>query len=391
MGPPLSPDPTLPGAVALLGTGGRSMIDRFLAGSGWSPSSIDPVQVFYRPGRSMTVRYDVRARHRTGLVDTLTLAAECRAEDPVRVWAFAEDPSLPGLPAALELPGTDGGCSAELLRYRPRRRAVLRYRLSDDRILFGKVLSPARARRAVQATQALAVEPGPGLRFALPAPGPAPGALVVAPVAGRPLRDLLLAGDALPAPARLARLSEELAAMTRPGHRHPLPDSPAAARVNAAGEAAGLTAHLLPPLGHVLDGLVAAVARGIDSDPADRRPVHGDLYEAQVLVDDDGTLGLVDLDDLGRGDPLLDAATFSAHLVALALLPGPATARILAYRAELRRAFLDHLGAPERSLRWREAYAMLLLAPGPFRALASNWPAKVTTRVEAATHLLHSL
>ncbi|MGH9002277.1 MAG: hypothetical protein ACRDYV_04035, partial [Acidimicrobiia bacterium] len=88
--------------------------------------------------------------------------------------------------------------------------------------------------------------------------------------------------------------------------------------------------------------------------------------------------------------PLLDAATFSAHLVALALLPGPATTRILAYRAELRRAFLDHLGAHDRCLRWREAYAMLLLAPGPFRALRPDWPRQITTRVEAATQLLHA-
>jgi hypothetical protein len=383
------------------------MVARFLSGSGWSLSTVDPVQVFYRPGRSMTVRFDVGARRRAGPVDTLTVAAECRAGHPVRVWAFPEDPSLPGLPAALRLSGAEAGTAVEMLRYRPRRRAVLRYRFchgdgsagvsggppaphSADRVLFGKVLPPARAHRALRAAEALTPEGGAGLRLALPAAGPAPGALVVAPVAGRPLRDLLLAGDTLPSPARLARLSEDLAAMTRPAPRHPLPDSPAATRVTVVRQAAGLTAHLLPALRPALDELVAAVACGIDSDPPDRRPVHGDLYEAQVLVGDDGTLGLVDLDDLGLGDPLLDAATFSAHLVALALCPGTATARILAYRAELRRAFLDRLGAHERSLRWRETYAMLLLSPGPFRALGPGWPTKVTARVEAATQLLHA-
>lgn len=367
------------------------MVDRFLSASGWSPSAVQPVQVFYRPGRSMTVRFDVRARRRGQPVGTLTVAAECRAGNPVRVWAFPEDPSLPGLPAALEPPGEDGGCATEMLRYRPRRRAVLRYRWPGGRVLFGKVLPPPRARRALQATQALAPDTGSGLRLALPAGGPAPGALVVAPIAGRSLRDLLLAGDTLPSPARLARLSEDLAAMTHPARRHPLPDSPVVPRVTVVREAAGLTAHLLPGLQPMLDKVVAAVARGIDSDGADRRPVHGDLYEAQVLVGDDGTLGLVDLDDLGLGDPLLDIATFSAHLVALALFPGPATTRILTYRAELRRAFLDHLGAHERSLRWREAYAMLLLAPGPFRALRPDWPAKITARVDAATRLFRSL
>ncbi|HEY3238878.1 MAG TPA: phosphotransferase, partial [Acidimicrobiia bacterium] len=353
MGPRLPPDPILPGAVELLGDGGRAMVGRFLSDRGWSPCAVEPVQVFYRPGRSMTVRFDVRARRRGGPLDVLTVAAECQAGDPVRVWAFPEDPSLPGLPASVEFPVTDGdGVRAtEMLRYRPRRRAVLRYRFPVGGVLFGKVLPPARARRALEATGALCPDARPELRLALPAAGPAPGALVVAPVDGRPLRDLLLAGDTLPSPTRLARLSEDLAGMIRPSLRRPLAASPAATRVTVVSEAAGLTGHLLPSLRPTLDEVLAAVAHAIDSDPPDRHPVHGDLYEAQLLVGDDGTLGLLDLDDLGLGDPLLDAATFSAHLVALALQPGPATTRILAYRAELRRAFLDRLGAPEHSLR----------------------------------------
>ena len=177
--------------------------------------------------------------------------------------------------------------------------------------------------------------------------------------------------------------------MTRPSHRAALPDSPVP-RTTVAHEAAALTAHLLPQLRPTLDRLVAAIARGIDSEPPDRRPVHGDLYEGQILVADDGTLGLVDLDDLGQGDPLLDAATFSAHLAALALVPNPATPRILTYRAALRHAFLTHLDAQESALRWREAYAMLLLSPTPFRSLTNNWPTKVTARVEMATKLLHA-
>ncbi len=367
------------------------MVARFLSESGRTPSAIVPVQAFYRPGRSMTVRFDVRARHRDGTMALLTVGAECRAGDPVRVWAFPEDPSLPGLAAAMEYPGEEGGAPPELLRYRPRRRTVLRYRFGSGQILFGKVLPPPRARRALEAANRLRPDGPPELRLALPGAGPGPGALLVAPVAGRLLRDLLLAGDAPPAPARLARLSDDLAAAASPEPAQPLPDSPAGARLSAAGEAARLTGHLLPGLHPALDRVLATVAKGIDSDQPDRRPVHGDLYEAQILVAGDGTLGLIDLDDLGLGDPLLDAATFSAHLLALALSPGSATARILAYRAQLRLAFLDHLGAHDRSLRWREAYAMLLLSPGPFRTLHPTWPEKVSARVEAATQLLEAV
>lgn len=387
MGLRLPPDPALPGALDLLGEGGRAMIGRFLSSSGWSPCAIEPVQVFYRPGRSMTVRFDLKARYRHGPVELLTVGAECRSREPVRVWAFPQDPSLPGLPAALDYPAEEGGAPTEMLRYRPRRRAVLRHRFVSGQVLFGKILPPARASRALQATSGLCPEARPELRLALPAAGPAPGTLLVAPVAGRLLRDLLLAGDAPPAPARLARLSADLSAIV-PEPGPPLPDSPAGARQSTAGEAGRLIGHLLPDLRPEIDRLLAAVAQGIDTDPADRHPVHGDLYEGQVLVADDGTLALIDLDDLGLGDPLLDVATFTAHLLALALSPGPAAARIRAYRDELRLASLDLLGAAEHSLRWREAYALLLLAPGPFRTLHPAWPAKVTERVGAAAHLL---
>ncbi|MGH9040045.1 MAG: hypothetical protein ACRDZ3_07430, partial [Acidimicrobiia bacterium] len=179
----LPPDPDLPGAVDLLGDGGRAMVARFLSDAGWSPGAIDPVQAFYRPGRCMTVRYDVKARHHDGALELLTLGAECRAGDPVQVWAFPDDPGLPGLPAALEYPEEAGGGQPELLRYRPRRRAVLRYRFPAGHVLFGKVLSPTRAGRALAAARGLNASSGTGVSLALPTAGPAPGTLLLAPLA----------------------------------------------------------------------------------------------------------------------------------------------------------------------------------------------------------------
>lgn len=163
------------------------MVGRFLSDAGWSSGAVDPVQAFYRPGHSMTVRYDVKARYRDGAAELLTLGAECRAGDPVQVWALPDDPGLPGLPAALEYPEEGGGGHPELLRYRPRRRAVLRYRFRSGHVLFGKVLSPARAGRSLAAVRGLAPESPAGLRLALPTAGPAPGTLLLAPLAGRPL------------------------------------------------------------------------------------------------------------------------------------------------------------------------------------------------------------
>ncbi len=380
MGWRLPPDPGLPEAGDLLDGGGRALVASFLRRSGWAPGAIRPTQVYYRPARSLTVRFDVEARRDDGRPEPVVVTTEHRRGSPMRVWAFPDDPSLPGLAAASEIPGPP-----EVLRYRPRRRAVLRSHHPAGGIVYTKVLPPTRAQRALRAAQAVCPDAHPDLRLALPSPTPAPGALHLPTLTGPSLRDLLVSGDPLPAPSRIAGLSRGLTAMAASVGATPLPDSPARARVESASEAAGLAGHLLPDLIPHLDKLVEAVTHGIDWDPADRRPVHGDLYEAQILVGNNDALGLLDLDDLGVGDPLLDAATLSAHLTVLALGTPAAAARILAYRDALRRAFLTDLDATETALRWREAYAMLLLAATPFRSLRPDWPSKIRTRIDAAT------
>jgi phosphotransferase family enzyme len=397
MGWRLPPDPGLPEAGDLLDGAGRALVADFLRASGWVPGAIRPTQVYYRPARSLTVRFDVEARRGDGWPESLMVTGEWRAGDPARVFLFPDDPSLPGLAGAFFAPDAASSPHApsrdpvrhgiEVLRYRPRRRAVLRDRAPAGGPLYTKVLAATRARRALRAARALRPDACPELHLALPTAGPAPGALRLPPLGGRGLRDLMMAGASLPTPARLAGLSDQLVAMTQRAGAPPLPDSPAKAKVEIASEAAALAGRLLPDLIPQLDKLAGIVTHGIDRGPGDRRPVHGDLYEAQILVAGDGRLGLLDLDDLGMGDPLLDAATFSAHLVALALGHPSTGSQILTYRQELRRAFLENLDAAETDLRWREAYAMLLLASTPFRSLHSDWPAKLTARVEAAIDL----
>jgi aminoglycoside phosphotransferase (APT) family kinase protein len=155
-------------------------------------------------------------------------------------------------------------------------------------------------------------------------------------------------------------------------------------QLRSAERAAEVVARLLPALSATAWRLVESVPSG---EAVDERIVHGDLYEGQVLVADD-SLGLVDLDDVGPGDPVLDAATFCAHLLALAASAGGAAGRVLRYRELLRAAFLQRLDVDPRALAWREAYAMLLLAPGPVRVLHREWARQMTTRIELAEQLL---
>lgn len=116
--------------------------------------------------------------------------------------------------------------------------------------------------------------------------------------------------------------------------------------------------------------------------------VHGDLYEGQVFVGSDGGIGLIDLEDAGPGDPLLDAANLLAHLVLLNASRPDAARRPIAYRALLRTAVLDAFGAAESDLDWRESLCLLRLATGPFRVLSRAWPRRTEARVNAALRLL---
>lgn len=396
--PSLAADRDLPGAAELLAGAGAERVAQFLAGRGLEPHRVEPAQAHYRPGRWLAVCFRTAAVDRSsGRPVCPTVTVESRAGEPDAVWAFPDDPALPGLAAAADadlvrrrLRPRPASVTLEPLRYRPRRRAVLRYRLDGDRVLFAKVVTPGRGRRLLALTDALR---GTGLRLALPTGRVAPGALVLPLLPGVSLRDLLLTGGPLPSPDRVAALSVEL-------HRRSSPALPSAEltfhrtavrrRVDPATAlcAARVVARLLPAEGCAAGRVAEAVIGWAEeSEPPEEWIVHGDLYENQVLVHGD-SLGLIDLDDLGPGDPLLDAANFSAHLLVLGASGSLGAAVILRYREELRTAFCRILDVDPAALAWREAYCLLRLASGPFRVLHPEWPRRMGDRLALATEAL---
>lgn len=416
--PPIPSDPDLPGARGLLAGEGREAISAFLGERGWSLEVAAPVQAMYRPGRSAVVRYRAVAG-RNGRRRTFVLCAETRArpgttvpipEDarertglaepvgragPFLVWTFPYDPSLPDLPRVAWGPEVarrlgSAVVSAQPLRYRPRRRAVFRYRvLHRDRrarrwqTAYGKVLPRSKADRARRAATTVDKE-GRMLRLTLPAGQLGSGAFVFDPARGRSLRDLLVAGGSLPAPGRLAGLPEDVAAAAGSG----LPEVPRPSPAEAAASAASVLRRLVPDAIPGVDRVLSAVSEGSAAPAPRAQAVHGDLYEAQVFVDHDFALGLIDLDDLGPGDPALDAANLCAHLLVLALAVPAAAGRLVAYRRLVREAFMLRLDLRPAELAWREALAALLLASGPFRVLDQRWPAEVGRRIRLAVRLL---
>src|SRR5881409_1093165 len=130
-------DSDLPGAADVLAGAGAARVARFLDQRGLEPHRVEPVQAHYRPDRWLAVCF------RTGAVDRSsgrpvcpTVTVECRPGQPDAVWAFPDDPTLPGLAVAADtaevrrrLRPRPVHVAVEPLRYRPRRRAVLRYRV----------------------------------------------------------------------------------------------------------------------------------------------------------------------------------------------------------------------------------------------------------------------
>lgn len=290
--------------------------------------------------------------------------------------------------------------SSQVIRYRPSRRAVLRYTLVTlgprgrrAQRLFGKVLRPARAERLHGVMDALRLPRGTprprGLpRLAIPEPlfG---GAMVTTPMPGTPLRARLLANGGLPDPARVAAVPGRLGRL--------------APRVGRTGDAlqrderrdpARLAHHAASVLGHAQPELQDAIARVVDAihagAAADNLPpqfVHGDYYDDQLFVDDDYGLGLIDLDDVTLGDPALDGANLCAHLLALACCSPEAAPTLAAYRALVRAELARQLDIDPGALAWREALATLLLATGPLRVLSPRWPEETRRLVDVAVRL----
>ncbi len=251
--------------------------------------------------------------------------------------AVQGDPALPTLPAAVD-PVVAGDAFAAacpalahrppiagiaVLRYRPGRRCLLRYRFADGTsAIIGKLTAKGVHKRglAVQRRLRLAgFDDAAADGIAVPEPlgaVPALGLWLQREVPGRPLQACLEEHAAARHCARAAMALVKL-------HRQP---AGAEARAwTIADELAVLDARLLElaasraELGQTLATLRArchaAAARLPAAPPCG---IHRDFYPEQLIVDGD-RLHLVDLDLYSRGDPALDAGNFIAHLLEAAI------------------------------------------------------------------------
>ncbi len=180
---------------------------------------------------------------------------------------------------------------------------------------------------------------------------------------GQTLDALISAGTATPATLRATGL-----ALARV-HAQPLGEQvdswpiPAKRPEPAVSAAAYETAALVSRLSPRLAGRVASILKVLAATaPAGNERVfcHGDFSADQVVVDAQGSPGLIDWDSAGIADPASDLATVQA-----AGLGGDELANLLDGYGELRTL--------PRHLDWHLAQARLMRAADPFRSVTEAW------------------
>jgi len=393
-------------------------------------TSCQPVYVRYKPDESCLVLYEVTIRQSAaagGDAPVRMIPAHARFGRPERtaaIWArpsfqrsvqraarsdrrapqphallipeldtivqfFPLDRELPGLIRASSrrtagrlLGHALGGPHADrvplrhvtLLRYRPGRKALLRYELAEEAAgsLYTKVFAGDRATWLDQLGRRL-------VAGGIPTPEPLTRLQDVSGIVHREAPGVPLAtldgDDLLAALTPTGRVLGALHAMAWSG---PLPRArPSYIPLAASARTVAL---LLPDLARRVDALASRLGEALAAVNGSTGLIHGDFYDDQVLVDGGTRIALLDFDEARQGDPLSDIGNATAHLAARAADPAAADLQ--------REALLEGYPGGRSLDRGRvalfEAAAGLEMSVGPFRRLQPDWPQAVERLVALA-------
>ncbi|SCX45312.1 Phosphotransferase enzyme family protein [Klenkia marina] len=366
----------------LLGEPAVDLWAAVLAPTGAALRSIRATSVSLRADGAATVQYAAELVDAAGTPLRDTLAATTGSRIPpgaavvgdgagtdVGLWRWPQDPALPALRWATSAVAVrrrlpDLGVPAEdarlrLRAHRPGRRAVVEVTAPAGR-WFVKVVRPADLPGLVRRHELLAGHvPVPEVLATT-----ADGVLVLPALPGTPMGAALDDPAARPGAAVLTDLLDRLPATDLPRVRGPLDRAPGHATVLGM-----VLPHLRPRLSTLVDALATA--------PGGHEvvPVHGDLYEAQLLLAGRDVVGLLDVDGAGAGHRIDDLANLLGHLAVLGQD---------GYRHELAAA----LPWPAAELAPRVAAVVLGLATGPFRVQGAGWPRATEARLALAERVL---
>jgi hypothetical protein len=359
-----------------------------------TPDRLRIAQLTYRPGERALVAYVAERTSGEWLLEE-QFAIRIRPGANPRLFRYPDDPYLPGLSAASD--GLEAHCLVNQhlgLRpqrvhvqpavYRPGSRAVLRHRLYHNHgvkaTLFARVLPPERLAAFLAAGAAATSTP-----FATPrlvGYWQEGGVAWMSGVPGPTLRSAIRRGS----PPRPRLIIEKLQGLweTPPG------DGPAL-------DLPGGFDWSLKVLGQVTQGtsssaLVESIAGRLQQFVAGWRPsctAHNDFYDDQLIVTESGQLAVVDFEEIGLGDPMLDVGNLMAHLSWIERFgPDP---KFGAYRRGVLDEALGTLGWSRDELALREGFALFRLAANPVRTLRPAWPEEMRLVLELAVDRLNGV
>ena len=398
--PPLSPAVTLPEDAELAGF--SDLFDReWLWGAycTWFGQPEDPPhrlrqrQLSYNPRRRAIVTCAAEWLH-DEFIRQEPFAIELAHGQPARLFRYPHDPYLPGLSDAAS---PDTACSllnahvfeipvrrvrVNAVRYRPGGHAVLRHRLGDVRF-YVRVMRPERISRLIEAAE-LVAQSG----FALPRLAgcwPEGGVVWLSEIPGTNVRRLIRKGDALDPEPVLDALTRLWNIPEPANGRRPFSLRGAYRRARRVFRQV-LRDHDGPR--RTLRHATAALDPFVDTwQPSG--VAHNDFYDDQMIRIPDGRLALVDFEEAGLGDPLLDVGNFLAHMRWSAQFGPEAEARASgAYHRRMREAALERFGWDEQALNQREAACIFRVCTNPVRHLAPDWPRRLDEGLSLANELV---
>lgn len=384
-----------------MGPGASDLVGAGVTALGGTLRSLKAAQVVYRPGSELTVRYEAKVEWADGAVaDEVLCVGTTRKGAPkgtvplvaegleVGLWRYPFDPALPGLAATVTPSGVAAvagrfvGPTPELKvrAYRPGRRAVVQA-TGQGNCVYLKVVRPSRFDSMVATHRLLTPH--------LPVPeviagDPEAGIMVISELVGDGLRERLRRGRSPWPPAtEIISLTERLAAVPPAPRMRPL-----SSILDGAPTHLTMVERALPPEIDRIDRVRALLAERRGEAAADAAPVliHGDLHEAQLIVDGERITGMLDIDGVGPGQRVDDLGRMLGHLSTLALGSRAHRPAIEAYVEDLRNEFarvVDPVG-----LDLRAATVVAGLATGPFRVQMKGWKAETRRRLDLAERWL---
>ena len=342
------------------------------------PNQVRVREFSHTPGRSAVVSFEVEW-HSDDYLPSQLFTMRVERGKPVELFRYPDDSSLPGL---IEAAHPDGALRlvnkhvltiparrirVELVRYRPASRAVLRHSVGRARF-YARVMRPSSATPLLAARDLIRSS-----GFVVPrlAGYWAEGAVMwMSEIPGKNLRQSIRRGKA-PDPSLLLDSLQ------------PLWHVPMGEAGQRPFDLAGAYSRARRSFGHKVKDNEAALhslneaTRTLDPFVESWRPsciAHNDFYDDQMLLLPDGRIALVDFEEAGPGDPMLDVGNFLAHLGwAFRFGPSHNSEAIGNYYEEFKLAVLERYQWNERDLALREAVCLFRVCTNAIRHPREDW------------------